>query len=51
MFTTLLTHTASRFAIRWRLHDAPVPADDGACPICDHPFGHMRHACIGADVR
>lgn len=21
--------------------------DDDACPICDHPFRHMRHACVG----
>lgn len=21
-------------------------ADDGACPVCDHPFGNMRHACL-----
>lgn len=25
--------------------------DDGACPICDHPFGEFRHACIGPDLR
>jgi hypothetical protein len=18
------------------------------CPICDHPFGHLKHACIGS---
>jgi len=24
------------------------PADlDGACPICDHPFGDRAHACLG----
>lgn len=22
-------------------------AADGACPVCDHPFGELAHACIG----
>jgi len=21
---------------------------DGACPVCDYPFGELRHACLGA---
>jgi hypothetical protein len=25
--------------------------DDGACSICDHPFGGAVHFCIGADLR
>jgi hypothetical protein len=25
--------------------------DDGACSICDHPFGDLMHFCIGADLR
>lgn len=29
-------------------HPAPAePASDGACPVCDHPFGELRHACYG----
>jgi hypothetical protein len=35
----------------------PMPYDqslydlDGACPACDHPFGHSNHVCIGAVTR
>lgn len=29
----------------------PVDDDDGACSICDHPFGDSMHFCIGADLR
>jgi hypothetical protein len=28
-----------------------VDDDDGACLICDHPFGDSMHFCIGADLR
>jgi hypothetical protein len=21
---------------------------DDECPVCDHPFGHLMHACIGS---
>ena len=28
-----------------------VDDDDGACSICDHPFGDSMHFCIGADLR
>jgi hypothetical protein len=24
---------------------------DGACPVCDHPFGSLSHSCIGAVTR
>lgn len=30
---------------------APVLDDDGACPVCDHPFGDLSHMCIGAVTR
>jgi hypothetical protein len=30
----------------------PTPDDlDGACPVCDHPFGLSNHMCIGAVTR
>lgn len=29
----------------------PFVDDDGACSICDHPFGDSMHFCIGADLR
>lgn len=21
---------------------------DGSCPVCDHPYAHLSHACIGS---
>jgi hypothetical protein len=27
--------------------DLQAKADDG-CPVCDHPFGHLSHACISS---
>ena len=50
--STLLTHTTTMVADRFRSHAAVVRQqdDDAACPICDHPFRYMRHACIGAVV-
>jgi hypothetical protein len=24
---------------------------DGACPVCDHPFGLSNHMCIGGVTR
>jgi hypothetical protein len=29
----------------------PAPLDDGACPICDHPFGLSNHMCVGGPTR
>jgi hypothetical protein len=29
------------------VHHRTVPLDDGACPVCDYPFGEMRHVCVG----
>jgi hypothetical protein len=29
--------------------DAEMNLDDG-CSVCDHPFGHMQHACISSIV-
>jgi hypothetical protein len=30
----------------------PTPYDlDGACQVCDHPFGLSNHMCIGAVTR
>jgi hypothetical protein len=26
--------------------EAPLLGPDGSCPVCDHPFGHLMHACI-----
>jgi hypothetical protein len=26
-----------------------APAD-GACPLCDHPYGELTHACVGDSV-
>lgn len=50
--STLLTQTTTIVTGRFRPHPAvgELQDDDGACPICDHPFRHMRHACIGAVV-
>lgn len=52
MLSTLFTHTTTMVAHRLRSHPAVVTQqdDDGACPICDHPFRYMRHACIGPVV-
>lgn len=25
-----------------------VPGVDSSCPVCDHPFGNLTHACISA---
>jgi hypothetical protein len=52
MLSTLFTHTTHVVADRFRSHPAVVTQqdDDGACPICDHPFRYMRHACIGPVV-
>lgn len=46
--------------IRWMLTLLEVPGatdrhnrqeialvgGDGSCPVCDHPFAHLAHACI-----
>jgi hypothetical protein len=31
------------------IHHRSEPLDDcdGACPVCDFPFGEMNHMCIG----
>jgi hypothetical protein len=29
-------------------HGAAEGNPDGSCPICDHPFAHLNHACIGS---
>jgi hypothetical protein len=26
--------------------DQAIASLDGGCPICDHPFGNMRHVCL-----
>ncbi|WP_158083810.1 hypothetical protein [Mycobacterium sp. AT1] len=28
--------------------DASVTAGDEGCSVCDHPFGHLTHACISS---
>lgn len=25
--------------------------EDGECPVCDYPFGHLAHVCIGSVSR
>jgi len=25
-----------------------VATFDEGCPVCDHPFGHLTHACISS---
>jgi hypothetical protein len=52
MLSTLFTHTTTMVVDRFRPHSAAVKQqdDDGACPICDHPFRYMQHACIGPVV-
>ncbi len=39
--------------VRWKFFTAVGTADSNArafadegCPVCDHPFGHLTHACI-----
>lgn len=35
---------------RWKLF-APLGSTHGdgeGCPVCDHPFGHLNHACISS---
>lgn len=61
MVAELLTRPATRLTSTGRvgLKLAPVKLGrrklarthvdgDGACTICDHPFGTVRHACLGA---
>jgi hypothetical protein len=51
MLEALLIHAKRLFS--W-LHDdhQALPDDlDGACPVCDHPFGSLSHTCIGAVTR
>lgn len=48
MFMYTLLGLSSRLP-HWNHRDpAPVLEDDGACPVCDHPFGDFSHMCIGA---
>ena len=32
-------------------HGPAIGDDDGACSVCDHPFGDLSHMCIGAAPR
>ncbi len=27
---------------------AEMVDDDEGCPVCDHPFGNLKHACISS---
>ncbi len=49
MMRTLLALPTALLSVKVRAtgHAKPLDDDDVACPICDHPFGHMRHACLG----
>lgn len=46
---TLLALPAALLSVKSRStrNAKALDDDDLACPICDHPFGHMRHACLG----
>ena len=42
----------SRLLARTHVEQGPLLDDlDGACPVCDHPFGSLSHSCIGAGTR
>jgi hypothetical protein len=53
MFQGLLTVLTTRKAGVHAGHGSTPTTDDldGACPACDHPFGHSNHMCIGAVTR
>ena len=46
----LITLVATALRTRLRASGKLASAEgekDGVCPICDHPFGNLSHACIG----